>query len=91
MLQPVYTTRFKKSIARCAKRKYDLSLFKAVATMLIEEQPLPAKHGVHKLSGNFANHWECHIKPDWLLIYRYNETHTQVVFEDTGTHSDLFR
>lgn len=91
MLQPVYTNRFKKSIAQCAKRQYDLSLFKAIATMLIEEQTLPIKHAVHKLSGNFASHWECHIKSDWLLIFRYNEAHTQIIFEDTGTHSDLFK
>jgi len=90
MLQPVYTKRFEKSIARCIKRHYDMALFKEIAAMLIEERSIPMKHTVHKLGGNFANHWECHIKPDWLLIYRYNQERTQLVFEETGTHSDLF-
>ncbi|GHT66709.1 hypothetical protein AGMMS50239_28600 [Bacteroidia bacterium] len=66
-------------------------LFKEIATLLIKDIPLPIQYKAHKLSGNYVNHWECHIKPNWLLIYRYNEKHTQVIFEETGTHSDLFK
>jgi mRNA interferase YafQ len=90
MLQPVYTNTFKKSLTRCRKRNYDMALFKKVAILLIEDVPLPVQYRPHKLTGEYANHWECHIKPDWLLIYRYNMAHTEIVFEETGNHSDLF-
>jgi len=90
MLQPVYTNRFNKDIALCKRRNYDMELFKAVARLLIEEKPLPKKHKDHKLSGNFNKHRECHITPDWLLIYCYDKAHTKVIFEQTGSHSDLF-
>jgi len=90
MLTPVYTKRFEKSISRCAKRGYDIDLFKKIAILLIEGLSLPLKYKPHKLTGDFADHWECHIKPDWLLIYRYDDANRQIIFEDTGTHSDLF-
>ena len=90
MLKPVYTKRFEKSISLCVKRGYDIELFKEIAILLIENMSLPPKCKPHKLIGEFANHWECHIKPDWLLIYRYDNEHKQIIFEDIGTHSDLF-
>jgi mRNA interferase YafQ len=90
MWQPIFTKRFEKSVARCVKRGYDMDLLKEVVILLLAGSPLPEKCKPHKLSGNFANHWECHIKPDWLLIYRYNEEAVQLIFEETGTHSDLF-
>lgn len=62
---------------------------KAILTKLINEEPLDSKHRNHKLSGNYKGHWECHIEPDWLLIYRL--TSTEVIFERTGSHSDLFK
>jgi len=90
MLQPVYTKRFQKSVTRCVKRGYDIVLFKEVIRLLIEDKPLSSKYRPHKLTGEFASHWECHVKPDWLLIYRYDDARRQIIFEDTGTHSDLF-
>jgi len=90
MLKPVYTKRFEKSISLCIKRGYDIELFKEIAVLLNEDIPLPLRCRPHKLTGEFTNHLECHIKPDWLLIYRYDAEHTQIIFEDTGTHSDLF-
>jgi mRNA interferase YafQ len=90
MLQPIYTKHFEKDIALCKKRNYDMEAFKSIAKLLLEEKPLPKKHEDHKLSGNFNKHRECHIKPDWLLIYCYNKDHTQIIFERTGSHSDLF-
>jgi mRNA interferase YafQ len=65
-------------------------LLKEVVTLLLGGSPLSEKYKPHKLSGDFSKHWECHIKPDWLLIYRYNEDMAQLIFEETGTHSDLF-
>jgi mRNA interferase YafQ len=91
MWQLIYTKRFEKSVARCIKRGYDMNLLKEVANILVTGSPLPEKYRPHKLSGDFSKHWECHIKPDWLLIYRYNEEAAQLIIEDTGTHSDLFK
>jgi mRNA interferase YafQ len=90
MWQPVYTKQFEKNVVRCLKRGYDMVLLKEAVTLLLTGTPLPEKYNSHKLHGNFAKHWECHIKPDWLLIYRYDENAAQLIFEATGTHSDLF-
>ena len=89
MLKLVATKRFKKSLARCEKRGLDIPLFDKVAKLLIEEQPLPYHCRPHKLTGEYAGSWECHIKSDWLLIYSYENR--KIIFEDTGTHSDLFK
>ena len=88
MLNVEYTNAFKKSYVLCVKRKYDMEALKKVMDILTNQQPLPKRHRDHKLKGNFLNCRECHIKGDWLLIYRY-EPQT-IIFEDTGTHSDLF-
>jgi mRNA interferase YafQ len=88
MLQPVYTRRFKKDIVRCKRRKYNMELFKEVAALLLAGKILPVKY--KELSGEFEKHRECHITSDWLLIYCHDRRHTQVIFEQTGTHSDLF-
>ncbi|MCL2039403.1 MAG: type II toxin-antitoxin system YafQ family toxin [Bacteroidetes bacterium] len=90
MLQPVYTKKFGKSVELCKKRGYDMQLLKDVILILLASTPIPAKYRTHKLKGIYEKHWECHIKPDWLLIYRYSEDGTQIIFEETGTHSDLF-
>ena len=57
-------------------------------TDIIEEKPLAAKLRNHKLTGNWKDHWECHIAPDWLLIYKLSGE--DVIFERTGSHADLF-
>ena len=88
MLKPDYATRFKKDYKLAVKRKYDISLLDEIIVKLINEIPLEAKHKDHPLSGNYANCRECHIKPDWLLIYQIGDG--IIVFERTGTHSDLF-
>lgn len=56
--------------------------------LLILEKPLLEKHRNHKLKGDYVGYWECHIEPDWLLVYKKTETH--IIFARTGTHSDLF-
>ena len=61
---------------------------KDVMNDLINEKPLAAKHRNHKLKGNFVGYWECHITPDWLLIYKKDDE--KIYFARTGTHSDLF-
>ena len=64
---------------------------KAVLELLIDGEPLPAAFKDHPLRGNFAGSRDCHIEPDWVLIYTLTEENTHVRFERTGTHSDLFR
>ena len=88
MFNPVRTTQFKRDLKLTEKRGKKMSKLKDVMTKLIMEESLEEKHRDHKLSGNYANHRECHVEPDWLLIYRLigNEIH----FVRTGTHADLF-
>lgn len=62
--------------------------FKEVVKLLIAEVPLPAKNRNHKLQGNFKGYWECHIEPDWLIIYKRSPT--EIIFTQMGSHADLF-
>jgi len=88
MLIPDYTNRFKKDYKLAIKRSYDISLLDAMICDLINEVPLAEKHWDHPLVGNYDGCRECHIKPDWILIYQVGVG--VIVFERTGTHSDLF-
>lgn len=84
------TNRFEKEVKICIKRGYDISLLKNVMELLAESGTLPSKFKPHKLSGNYNNCWECHIKPDWLLIWQQNDNELVLLFMNTGTHSDIF-
>lgn len=88
MLKPIYLRSFEKELEKAKKRGLDISKLKAVMTDLINEKPLAEKHRNHKLKGNFDGYWECHIMPDWLLIYKKDAEN--IYFARTGTHSDLF-
>lgn len=87
MLIPVRTTKFKKDLQRSVKRGKSTSKLKTI--MEKNEVPLDPKYRNHKLTGGYKGHWECHIEPDWLLIYRLTKEH--IIFERLGTHSDLFK
>ena len=89
MKTPIYTNRFAKDVKLMTKRGRDPENIKAVMRHLIEEEPLERKFRDHILIGNFKDRRECHIEPDWLLIYRIEES--AIIFERTGTHADLFR
>ena len=89
MLVAIYEKKFLKEVKRQQKRGKDMARLRQIMTMLIEEIPLPPKNRNHKLLGNFKDCWECHIEPDWLLIYR-KTTAQEIIFLRTGTHSDLF-
>jgi len=89
MLKAEYSTVFKKDIKRIKKRKLDLTILEKVIDDLINQIALDPKYKDHSLIGNYVNHRECHLKPDWLLIYYYYKDDT-IVFYRTGTHSDLF-
>ncbi len=88
MLTVITTKKFQKDVKRVKKQGKKLILLKEVITDLTNENPLPAKFRDHKLTGNYANHRECHIMPDWLLIYKLEEH--KIIFERTGSHSELF-
>jgi mRNA interferase YafQ len=88
MLKPVYLRSFEREIEKAKKRGLDMSKIRDIIEDLINEKPLSAKHKNHKLKGNFVGYWECHIEPDWLLVYKKDNEH--IYFARTGTHSDLF-
>lgn len=84
------TNKFDKDYILIFKRKYDLSLIQKVVEILETEGKLPLKYKPHKLSGNYADNWECHIKADRLLIWIIEEESKVIKLIRTGTHSDLF-
>ena len=84
------TTRFQKDLKRLQKRGYNLSLLTEVIKTLAAGKPLPEKNKDHTLSGNFTGCRECHIAPDWLLIYEIVDEELILYLTRTGTHSDLF-
>ena len=88
MLTPVFEKSFERDLKKAIKRGFDLSKLKKVTSLLIQEKPLPQRHRNHRLKGNFSGYWECHITPDWLLVYK--KTEKKIYFTRTGTHSDLF-
>ena len=90
MLTINYSTRFKKDYKLVKKRGYDTSLLEEVLEMLCAEQPLPQKNRDHMLTGNYDGNRECHITPDWLLIYKIQNDELLLSLTRTGTHSDLF-
>ena len=89
MLQPVTTKRFEKDVKLAKKRGKDLSKLRDVIEVLLTGKKLPQKYVDHWLTGIYSNRRECHIEPDWLLIYK--PMPQEIIFERTGTHSDLFK
>lgn len=90
MLKVNYSTKFKRDLKLIQKRNYNIELLKAIIMDIANEKPLKAKHKEHELSGNYSGHKECHILPDWLLIYYIDKKTKVITFVRTGTHSDLF-
>jgi mRNA interferase YafQ len=88
MFNPVYTNRILKDIKLAQKRGLNLKKLKNVIDLLSSAKELPRRCKPHVLSGNYSNYWECHIEPDWLLIYEFTENDLRLI--RTGTHSDLF-
>lgn len=84
------TTKFQKDLKRIQKRGYDISLLTEVIKRLAAGEQLPEKNKDHALSGNFVGCRECHITPDWLLIYEIADDKLILYLTRTGTHSDLF-
>jgi len=89
MLIPGYKTSFKKDLKLMEKRGKNIQKLKTIMSDLINQKPLTKKHFDHPLKGEYTDCRECHIEPDWLLIYLITEK--IITFVRTGTHSDLFK
>ena len=88
-----FTNNFKKDVKKCYKRNLDLMLLADIVIRLAKGENLPEKYRAHKLENYSTKNgivMECHIQPDWLLIWVQNDTHLILTLTNTGTHSDLF-
>ena len=90
MLEIILSNRFKKDLKLIAKRGYNLDLLNDVVELLARQEPLPDKNRDHSLTGNYIGYRECHIQPDWLLIYCVDGDELMLFLSRTVTHSDLF-
>lgn len=88
MLTPSFTRQFERDLRLMERRGKEIAKLRGVMTQLIEEQTLSERLRDHSLIGNWRGRRECHIEPNWLLIYKLEER--EIIFERTGTHADLF-
>lgn len=84
------TNKFQKDLKKAQKRGYNISLLTDIIKKLANGEKLPEKNRDHELTGNYVGHRECHITPDWLLIYEIDGNELILYLTRTGTHSDLF-
>lgn len=89
-LKIIWTNQFKKDYKRAIRRKKNIELLDDIIRTLSRGEPLPDKNKDHALSGNWAGYRECHIQPDWLLVYCIENDILILTLSRTGTHSDLF-
>ena len=90
MLDIVLSNQFRKDLKLASKRGYDLELLNEVVDKIASGNALPAKNRDHELTGNYIGFRECHIQPDWLLVYKIDNNELILFLSRTGTHSDLF-
>ena len=88
MRSVISVAQFRRDVKLARKRGNDTSKLREAILLLAAGSPLPARYKDHPLGGNWAHHWDCHIEPDWLLIYKVDGDDLYLV--RTGTHSDLF-
>lgn len=89
-LQVVWTSRFKKDYKIALKRNLNIDLLDNTIRMLATGKTLPDEYNDHQLTGSLKNYRECHIQPDWLLMYRIERDILVLSLQRTGTHADLF-
>ena len=89
MREIIVSSRFKKDLKRAKRRGLNLEDISEIIDLLAQDAELPKACRPHKLKGNFSGYWECHIHPDWLLVYDLDDDELLVLVA-TGTHSDLF-
>ena len=90
MYKIVFTNKMKKDVKRAKKRGKDISKLTTVLNLLAQERDLPERYKDHQLKGELSDFRECHIEPDWLLVYQYLNDVLVIVATATGTHADLF-
>ena len=90
MLKIRYSSRLKKHYKSISKRGYEIMLLKEVLNLLVQEKALPQNYLDHPLLGDYAGHRECHLTPDWLLIYKIEKDIKTLSLTRTGTHSELY-
>lgn len=90
MLKIKTTNHFERDYKRIEKQGKDINKLTAIMDTLSYQKPLEPRHRDHKLKGNYTEHRECHIEPDWLLVYRVNQNEETIIFVRTGSHADLF-
>ena len=88
MLELVHEKSFIQDAKKAKKRGKNMTKVTKIIKLLLAGEPLPAKNKNHKLKGKYNGNWECHIEPDWLLIYKKEKG--EIIFEHMGTHADLF-
>ena len=86
-----YTNAFKKRYKLLVRRGYNIAKLRRAVEILAAEGALPTSYKPHKLVGNRAKQWECHIEPDWLLVWEQHDDELILILIDTGTHADLFK
>ncbi|NEN25747.1 type II toxin-antitoxin system YafQ family toxin [Cryomorpha ignava] len=90
MYEIFQTNQFKKDLKTIRKRGLKMELLDLVVTSLVEDGKIYPTYKPHKLKGNYKGYWECHIEPDWLLIWKKDDNLKCIFLTRTGTHSDLF-
>ena len=90
MYQLEVVNQFKKDLKLAKKRGLNMKLLDIAVTLLVTNGNLPSNYKPHILKGNYKGLYECHIQPDWLLVWEQNETIKLITLYRTGTHSDLF-
>lgn len=90
MLDIIPSNQFKRDLKLAKKRGLKIENLRTVVNILAEQKKLDAKYRDHSLTGEYRGFRECHIEPDWLLVYRVNEDALELFLFRTGTHSDLF-
>ena len=85
-----FTNQFKRDLKLAKKQSKDIDKLFEIIEILADGNQLPAKYRDHELTGNYKDTRECHIEPDWLLIYRVEDDRLIIVATETGTHADLF-
>jgi len=90
MYEQIWTSHFRRDIRRSERQNKSMNKLKDIVRLLCAGKSLPPQNRDHNLTGNYVGHRECHISPDWLLIYRVNEDEKIIEFVRIGSHSDLF-
>ncbi|MCK4765320.1 MAG: type II toxin-antitoxin system YafQ family toxin [Candidatus Aminicenantes bacterium] len=91
MLKLIRANQFKRDVKRLTKSgSKDMSKLREVIIKLVNEERLDPKYRNHSLKNNWLGFWECHIEPDWLLIYRINKIRKELELARTGSHAELF-